>query len=992
MLYRLCLLYFIGFFLLASNSFSSSEKSIVQKSEAEAWVESVQLDIPEQVPHEEIEGGIYYLLVDDQIKVDADSSVSKYKRRAELMANQRGIETSSQVTVSFDPAYQKLVLNSLKLIRSGQTIDKLPSAKVTVIQREPDLENLIYDGRLTANIILEDVRVGDILDYSYTITGSNPVYNNIFSYSRYFQWSVPVHRQIIRLLWGKETKLHFNHLNKTIVPRENKFDDFKEYRIDLKDEPPLSVNSQTPKWYDPYGKVYFSELASWAEVVSWALTLYENVYATNSQITDIVDNIKKDNESVEDQIVAALQFVQSEIRYLGLELGVNSHRPSLSTDTLERRYGDCKDKTVLLITLLSQLGVKAYPALVNTKRTEQILQYPPILTAFNHVLVKVQHQGSDYWLDPTRLYQQGGLSNIFQPNYGAALVIKNNSQTLETMNTPTLSSSIVYKDQFDLSQGTGKPANFNTKTKFIGYQADTQRFQLAQDGIAGLQERYLHYYSDLYQSASVTEKIKVQTDQKTGDLILEEHYLLEGFWYLDEKRQEYTGTFTGDMAISYIPKPNESQRNGPYALIYPLVIQQEIIAQFAPENWAFEDEQFIEDNEYFFYQRQVQFDEKTKQLTILYDLTIKQDHVPAENIKAFIDYRNKILDHGNYSVSMPLTLQDTEENTDDFGRKLIPALAILYLFCLVFMIISLFRAIKLRPTQASTPFYPMSLIKLYVLSVMSMGLYQLYWFYRNWTYVKLINKSSIMPFWRSFFSIFWYYPFYTTLVTDSQQRYGDNRVFIKSLAMLFALSYFMLQILSSFDILFSIGLVISPLLLLPMANYINHIEGDQAPYYRENSTWAFRHILALLIFLPLTLLTFGIDVNLLPSEKIIKGDRIWNHDLNYIYRKKIIPPEEKIQYFYSDALLSIRDDGNGFSENYVFSFWKESDELYVESEHLSQVAKIEPVYSTSWNESTIVTITRADGSEFVLYLSKDKGLDKVFVKTLTNNWQAAKEH
>jgi hypothetical protein len=63
-----------------------------------------------------------------------------------------------------------------------------------------------------------------------------------------------------------------------------------------------------------------------------------------------------------------------------------------------------------------------------------------------------------------------------------------------------------------------------------------------------------------------------------------------------------------------------------------------------------------------------------------------------------------------------------------------------------------FNLIVDSPTQLSGPLYfPVSLIKFAVLSFCSFGLYELYWFYKNWQLVKEREHSDIMPFWRTLF-------------------------------------------------------------------------------------------------------------------------------------------------------------------------------------------------------------------------------------------------
>ena len=52
-------------------------------------------------------------------------------------------------------------------------------------------------------------------------------------------------------------------------------------------------------------------------------------------------------------------------------------------------------------------------------------------------------------------------------------------------------------------------------------------------------------------------------------------------------------------------------------------------------------------------------------------------------------------------------------------------------------------------------FFAPPLIKLVVMSLTTLGLYVLYWFYRNWKTIKLRGHDGIMPFWRAVFPLIW---------------------------------------------------------------------------------------------------------------------------------------------------------------------------------------------------------------------------------------------
>ena len=72
-------------------------------------------------------------------------------------------------------------------------------------------------------------------------------------------------------------------------------------------------------------------------------------------------------------------------------------------------------------------------------------------------------------------------------------------------------------------------------------------------------------------------------------------------------------------------------------------------------------------------------------------------------------------------------------------------------------------------------YFSVSLGKLATLSVATFGLYELYWFYKNWQAVEEQGKEKISPFWRTFFTlIFCYGLFKRVLISAQKQGYTES--------------------------------------------------------------------------------------------------------------------------------------------------------------------------------------------------------------------------
>src|SRR5258705_167924 len=150
--------------------------------------------------------GWEYVLFDRQESV-GPTGIERYSRIAYRVIDQAAVSDNAQVEIEFDPSYQRLTLHNVTVWRGSRGFNQLTSSRIHVARREPDLEDQIFDGSLTVVVLLEDVRPGDIIEYSYTRAGSNPVFRGHYMAAFQFQHDVPIADQYVRLLWHRNRPL-----------------------------------------------------------------------------------------------------------------------------------------------------------------------------------------------------------------------------------------------------------------------------------------------------------------------------------------------------------------------------------------------------------------------------------------------------------------------------------------------------------------------------------------------------------------------------------------------------------------------------------------------------------------------------------------------------------------------------------------------------------------------------------------------------------------
>ncbi|MFZ1947691.1 MAG: DUF3857 and transglutaminase domain-containing protein [bacterium] len=128
--------------------------------------------------------------------------------------------------------------------------------------------------------------------------------------------------------------------------------------------------------------------SDWKAVAAWYADLTSGPATPDQAITDEAARIAGGFSALEDKARAIAEFCQSEIRYVSVAIGKQYWVPRQASATLATRYGDCKDKAVLMVALLRALGIEAAPVLCNAG--SRVDDRVPCPGQFNHVVVALR--------------------------------------------------------------------------------------------------------------------------------------------------------------------------------------------------------------------------------------------------------------------------------------------------------------------------------------------------------------------------------------------------------------------------------------------------------------------------------------------------------------------------------------------------------------------------------------------------------------------------
>jgi hypothetical protein len=240
------------------------------------------------------------------------------------------------------------------------------------------------------------------------------------------------------------------------------------------------------------GSARKNELANWESIGSWYWNLIHNRFDSSPEIKQEVNRLTAAKPMLLQKMQTIGEFVQHDIRYVAIELGIGGWQPHPAPDVFSLRYGDCKDKATLMGSMLHEIGVDAYDVVINTRRGS-VTRETPAHNAFNHVITAIKlpdsltdpslvatmrhpKLGRILFFDPTDVLTPfGQIRGHLQANYGL-LVTPDGGELVELPMQPLATNSIQRTGQLSLdASGT---LQGEIKEVRLGDRAASERWAL----------------------------------------------------------------------------------------------------------------------------------------------------------------------------------------------------------------------------------------------------------------------------------------------------------------------------------------------------------------------------------------------------------------------------------------------------------------------------------------------------------------------------------
>ncbi|QRQ62671.1 DUF3857 domain-containing protein [Sphingobacterium multivorum] len=612
--------------VLAAFSWSFSQTTI-QKTASPTWLRpTTKKAIKPNL--DDISDGYYYELIEHQINL---ATQTKYYKDIKVLFDQTGIENLGQIQVTFDPHFQKLQLHELKVIRNGKDINLLPQAKFKLLASETELSRSIYNGSQMAHYVLEDLRKDDKIVFAYSIIGVNPVFEQKFFDSYYLQGYEPTGLVHLNYIVPNGRKLQFKSFNGAPEVQQQSTGNTTNFFWELTADKTVQYEDYSPSWYNPLKYIQCSEFNTWQEVDQWnrKINPIPQIATTNTLQAFVNQLWKESNGQPYAYLKKACDFVQNEIRYMGIEMGEYSHRANVPEKVFSQRYGDCKDKSMLLATMLKNKNIDAGLVLANTYKNRGLQEELPSPYAFNHMVIEVNIGGRSQYIDPTITNQGGDIKNRYFPAYGKVLSTMGSGKLTDVPQHVT--GNIKVKETLTME---GKfEATLDVHTTYVGNEADDMRTYIQSSAKNDIQKQYLEYYAKIYPKINKIGQIQYKDDLENNIVEIIEKYKIKNIGKTESGSTKKYIPLLGTNINDKLPEIMED-RIAPLSLSFPtdLTYEMYIVNKGKKEFGNYRDNSYFDRTAYVFGKT---LEVEQDSIKVAYTLSFHEPFVEQKDLKQY---------------------------------------------------------------------------------------------------------------------------------------------------------------------------------------------------------------------------------------------------------------------------------------------------------------------------------------------------------------------
>lgn len=329
------------------------------------------------------------------VNFESDGSATSEVSSQYRVLSQVGVDQLGLLVFTYSDANQKLKIDFVNVRQPDGMVIQTPLNSVQDMPAAVSQIAPMYSDLRQKHVPVKGLAVGDVLEYRYELQTFKPLIKGEFWFDYTFAKTGIVKDEELQISFpkGQYVKVKSPGFSPVISNQGN-----RTSYVWKSSNSGGEAESQ-PAAKSPLPSVEITTFRSWPEVGRWWEVLARQAATPTPEIRAKAAELTKGLTTDDAKIRALYRFVSTQYRYISLSFGIGRYKPHAAGDVLSNMYGDCKDKHVLLASLLNAVGLEAWPALINSRR--EIDPDIPSPSQFDHVITVVPEGKNFIWLDTT---------------------------------------------------------------------------------------------------------------------------------------------------------------------------------------------------------------------------------------------------------------------------------------------------------------------------------------------------------------------------------------------------------------------------------------------------------------------------------------------------------------------------------------------------------------------------------------------------------------
>lgn len=347
------------------------------------------------------DAGIINILDESTVEVFEDGRYKETLHVVFKVLNEKG-KDKGDIEIGYNSRTQTASIIYARTITPEGKIIPLNENAIKVVTPYSSYPSYSEYKELTFSI--PGVTVDSIIEYKVVIEQKKPEIEGRFSSGFYFQAYVPTILCKYKVIIPEDMDLKYRVLNSLqgieISPKIVRGGNKKIYLWEYKSIPQIIKEKSMPPIEEVAFRILVTTMDSWEEFSHWWRKKIKEKTEPDEGIRKKVAELARDLSTPREKVEAIFDYIKREIRYVSIDFGKSGYEPENARKVFENKYGDCKDKSTLLISMLKVAGIPAFYVLIPTSHIGNLVKDFPYPFQFDHCIVAIENEGGYHFLDP----------------------------------------------------------------------------------------------------------------------------------------------------------------------------------------------------------------------------------------------------------------------------------------------------------------------------------------------------------------------------------------------------------------------------------------------------------------------------------------------------------------------------------------------------------------------------------------------------------------